>query len=179
MFQADNVTRPIAQRNVFTLQKSNDYAICYPPVLTHIEYALSGSESFNGGVVRPKLKDVPINSICFVNQNTAYETISMGDVIVFRKGGNATVTHRVVRITADGIVTKGDANNVEDSNPVPYEKVVGHAKSKLPYAGYVVMYIKTPIGIACICGLLFVLILLTFLPNVLSKEGDKKEEKKE
>ena len=107
-------------------------------------------------------------------------SVKIDDVITYRTGrGEESVTHRVIGIEGDKFVTKGDANNVEDNNPVPYEKVVGHAMSKLPYAGYVVIYIKTPIGIACVCGLLFILILLTFLPNVLSKEGDKKGTKEE
>lgn len=124
--------------------------------------------------------EIPVGSIV-ITEEVDPATITPGQIVTYQLEGDTMVTHRVVKNDKNNkqLTTKGDANNVEDSNPVPYEKVVGHAKSKLPYAGYVVMYIKTPIGIACICGLLFVLILLTFLPNVLSKEGDKKEEKKE
>ncbi len=124
--------------------------------------------------------EIPVGSIV-ITEEVDPATITPGQIITYQLEGDTMVTHRVVKNDKNNkqLTTKGDANNVEDSNPVPYEKVVGHAKSKLPYAGYVVMYIKTPIGIACICGLLFILILLTFLPNVLSKEGDKKGTKEE
>ncbi len=124
--------------------------------------------------------EIPVGSIV-ITEEVDPATITSGQIITYQLEGDTMVTHRVVKNDKNNkqFTTKGDANNVEDGSPVPYEKVVGHAKSKLPYAGYVVMYIKTPLGIACICGLLFILILLTFLPNVLSKDGDKKGTKEE
>lgn len=124
--------------------------------------------------------EIPVGSIV-ITEEVDPATITPGQIVTYQLEGDTMVTHRVVKNDKNKkqLTTKGDANSVEDSNPVPYEKVVGHTKSKLPYAGYVVIYIKTPIGIACVCGLLFILILLTFLPNVLSKEGDKKGTKEE
>ena len=106
---------------------------------------------------------IPINSICFVNQNTAYETISIGDVIVFRKGGNATVTHRVVRITADGIVTKGDANNTEDSSLVTEENYIGKLIYFIPKIGIAVRFIRTPAGMGLAISVYLVLQILIFV----------------
>ena len=121
--------------------------------------------------------EIPVGSIV-VTEDIEPETITAGQIITYSLDGDTMVTHRVVKNDKVNrqLTMKGDANNVEDGSPVPYEKVVGHARSKLPYVGYVAIYLKTPIGIACICGLLFILILLTFLPNVLSKDEKQKEE---
>ena len=44
--------------------------------------------------------------------------------------------HRLVRRNADGtLVTRGDANDVDDSTPVPPESVVGLARLRVPYIG--------------------------------------------
>ena len=43
----------------------------------------------------------------------------------------------------------------------------------IPYLGYISIYAKTPLGIAVVCGVLIVLILLNFIPDIL--EEDKKK----
>ena len=82
------------------------------------------------------------------------------------------VTHRVMEINAEAetIITKGDANDVEDGKPVSFSQVVGKEVFHIPYLGYISIYIKTPLGIMVVCGILIVLILLNFLPSVLAKE---------
>ena len=123
--------------------------------------------------------EISVGSVV-VTKDIEPEKITAGQIITYSLDGDTMVTHRVVKNDKikKQLTMKGDANMVEDANPVSYDRVVGHAISKLPYAGYVVIYLKTPIGIACVCGLLFILILLTFLPHVLSK-GDKKEKAEE
>lgn len=120
--------------------------------------------------------EIPVGSIV-VTKDIEPEKITAGQIITYSLDGDTMVTHRVVKNDKikKQLTMKGDANMVEDGEPISYDRVVGHAVSKLPYAGYVVIYIKTPLGIACICGLLFILILLTFLPNVLSKENKKEK----
>ena len=89
---------------------------------------------------------IPINSICFVNQNTAYDEITTGDVIVFQKGENAIVTHRVTAITAEGMLTKGDANHTEDASLVTKEDYIGKLIYFIPKIGIAVRFIRTRAG---------------------------------
>lgn len=105
------------------------------------------------------------------------ETLKEGDVITFRISDNTVVTHRIVEIDkeAQTVTTKGDANNANDGNPVAYANIVGKADFNIPYLGYLAIYAKTPVGIGAICGVLVLIILLTFLPEILS--GDEEEEK--
>jgi len=49
--------------------------------------------------------------------------INEGDIIVFRKY-DMVIIHRVVRITEEGYITKGDANPVEDPWIVKKEEVL-------------------------------------------------------
>lgn len=49
--------------------------------------------------------------------------VKENDIITYRNGENF-VTHRIIRIEDDQIITKGDANNTED-NPITRNDIVG------------------------------------------------------
>ena len=119
--------------------------------------------------------NIPVGSVVFVKE-TPMENIEAGDVITYRLSGNTMVTHRVVSIDTQNqqLITKGDANDVEDGSPVAFSQVVGKELFHAPLLGYLSIYIKTPIGILAVCGILIVLILLNFLPGVLGEEEKKK-----
>ncbi len=51
------------------------------------------------------------------------EDIEVGDIVVYTNEKGFTI-HRIVRLNEKTLVTKGDANNVEDQ-PVAYDKLVG------------------------------------------------------
>lgn len=121
---------------------------------------------------------IPVGSIVMTLPTEANE-LKEGDVITYRLSGDTLVTHRVVSndTSAESLITKGDANDVEDGAPVFYSQVVGKVALHLPIVGYISIYIKTPLGIAGICGVVFVMILLIYLPEIFSEE--KKEDKEE
>lgn len=120
---------------------------------------------------------IPVGSMV-VTKQVKPESLKEGDVITFRISDTTMVTHRVVKIDKEQqqITTKGDANNVEDATPVAFANVVGKKVFHVPYAGYITMHIKSPLGIAVICGIVIVLILLNFLPDIIG--GTEEEEKK-
>lgn len=115
-----------------------------------------------------------------VARETKPELLEVGDVITYRLSGDTLVTHRIIEIRAaeKNVLTRGDANDIPDGAPVPYDKIVGKVLFSVPLLGYLTMYIKTPLGIAGICGMLMVMIILNFLPDLLSKEPEKGEEEK-
>lgn len=119
----------------------------------------------------------PVGSLIFVTEE-APEEIEVNDIITYRLTADTVVTHRVVAVDRDlqAFTTKGDANESEDGAPIPYDNVVGVAKFHVPYLGFISIYAKTPIGIAAICGVLIVIILLTFLPEIFSSEEEDGEE---
>lgn len=125
------------------------------------------------GSMEPK---IPVGSIVII-YDVEPDELQTGDVITYNLGGGTLVTHRVVEVDVDNqsIITKGDANEVEDGAPVSFSKVVGKMKMHVPYLGYISIYIRTPLGIAATCGVLIVVVLLTFLPEVFKKEENKQE----
>lgn len=66
------------------------------------------------------------------------DSLRAGYVIRFRdpnRPGRATL-HRIARIDEQGrLITKGDANRVEDSTPVPASAVTGMGRLRVPYVG--------------------------------------------
>ena len=103
---------------------------------------------------------IPTGSLILVSP-AAPELIREGDVIAFQSGG-AVVTHRVVRnMAAYGeYTTKGDANETEDFNTVPYADLLGKVVIHVPVLGELMSLYASPggkiyaLGVAG-CGLLF------------------------
>ena len=116
-----------------------------------------------------------VGSIVFVKKVPASE-IKVGDPITFHLSEQGSyATHRVVRIDQDKkqFITKGDANNTEDG-PTSFESLVGRASDlSVPYLGYISLNIKTPKGIMAATGVIVVMILLSFLPEIFKKEPEE------
>ena len=92
------------------------------------------------------------------------EEVQVGDVISFfdpDSSTNSVVTHRVVRIDRDNglsFITKGDANNAEDT-PLPAANLVGRYQSLIPGAGSVAMFLQTTPGLVVCVALPMVLLI--------------------
>lgn len=79
------------------------------------------------------------------------DDVREGDVIVFlTEADRPMVAHRVVAIesTAGGtaFVTKGDANEDPDHDPVPASEVRGRVVAGVPYLGIFVRVVHHPVG---------------------------------
>ena len=74
--------------------------------------------------------------------------------------------------------TKGDANELPDGTPVYYKNVVGVPRLTIPYLGYFAQWLQTPKGRILGISVALVIVILTFLPDLLKwvDEGDKKKE---
>jgi len=92
------------------------------------------------------------------------ERIVVGDIIAFnvpspydRAAASPTV-HRVVdKWVEDGVVyfkTMGDNNRGEDPWAVPGDSVIGKCVWEVPYVGLVVLYLRSPYGLALIASVL-------------------------
>ena len=124
------------------------------------------------GSMEPK---IPVGSLVVVKEADT-NTLAIGDVISYQLPDGTMVTHRIKEIDTENsrITTKGDANEVEDANPVAFSSVVGREVFHVPLLGYLSIYVKTPLGIVGVCAVLIVLIILNFLPSVLVSD-DKGE----
>ncbi len=111
------------------------------------------------------VKDVDVN------------TIKVGDDITFILNEDLVVaTHQVTRIDAEKkhFYTKGLANEIEDSEPVHFNNVIGVPQFSIPKLGYVSDFVQNPPGSYITIGAGILLILLVFVPDMVGKK--KKDE---
>lgn len=93
---------------------------------------------------------IPTGSVV-VTRPVAPESIRAGDVIIYSfLSGPGLTTHRVIQVESDNglkFITKGDANKDPDVNPVLPVQVGGIVAFDIPYAGYLISFIRTPLGL--------------------------------
>lgn len=96
-----------------------------------------------------------VGGIVLVDKSIAPVDIDVGDVITFRTPQQQSqtlsyTTHRVTAVDYENdkrvFETKGDANEDVDSWVVPADSVLGQEVLSVPYLGYFVRYVKSPIG---------------------------------
>ena len=107
------------------------------------------------------------------------QDVQVDDVIAFYGGrdSNAIITHRVVenRVIMGEFITKGDANQTNDMNPVPYEELIGRVELTLPKFGVVAQVLSGASGkVAAGC-----LIALAVVLHVIASMVDRSKEKKD
>ena len=112
---------------------------------------------------------IPMGSIVVSQPNTAADEIMVGDVITFNaqgpNGDPALITHRVVEVVGSGsgvrFRTQGDAVEDPDMVLVSSSNLVGRVWFSLPLAGYMVAFIRTPVGYLALIGLPALLLILS------------------
>ena len=74
--------------------------------------------------------------------------------------------------------TKGDANEDVDGSLVHHKNVVGTPKFSIPYLGYLSSWLQTRKGMIMGISIALVLLILTFLPDLLNAVEDDPQKKK-
>ena len=110
---------------------------------------------------------ISTNDLIIVRETNDYE---VGDIVVFQDH-SSLVVHKIIRIEGDQIVTKGDANDTEDS-PITIKQIKGEVISIIPFFGLMVKFIKSPIGIVLILAGAIVLLRLSYKKEKEEKDSD-------
>lgn len=93
------------------------------------------------------------------------------DIVVF-KSTKYLISHRIVEITDDGFITKGDANKNIDSNKVYFNKALGKGTNwSIPYIGYYADFIYKNKWILVI--ILIILIINSKLSHCVVEENEE------
>ena len=98
--------------------------------------------------------------------------LQVGDTLTFKHSGN-TVTHEIVEIIeAENpqdrlFVTQGLTNNITDGQ-IPVSDIIGKPVFTIPLLGYVAVYIQTPVGIISAACVIVIVLLLSFLLELIS-----------
>ena len=91
---------------------------------------------------------IQTGSLIFVNTRDCQA--EKGDIVTFVMGNEerqVTVTHRIVRETEGGYITKGDGNQVEDPAVLTEGQILGTYAAGIPYAGYMIEMLTGKVGI--------------------------------
>lgn len=106
---------------------------------------------------------LPVGSAVIVRPVSAADVVA-GDIITYANPSGSFTTHRVeeVQLSDEGrlFVTKGDANEKRDSDPVHESSLRGRVWFHVPFIGYAREAVGSPAGLATI-GVLMLLILIT------------------
>ncbi len=70
----------------------------------------------------------------------------INDVVIF-KSDNIFITHRLVGLENGYFLTKGDANNTEDLEPLDPSDIKGEMIFKIPSIGHIINFLSTPLGL--------------------------------
>ena len=97
------------------------------------------------GSMRPEFAE---NDLIIMKRVDA-TALEKGDIIAFYDANGIVVSHRIIGYGTDengarAYITKGDANNVQDSEPVPAARVVGTVTRVFPGAGKAMRFISQP-----------------------------------
>ncbi len=109
-----------------------------------------------------------------------FELYKLNDVISFKRE-NRTITHRVIDVrNKEDILyykTRGDANNVSDSELISKQDIIGKVFFSIPYIGRAVFFIKTIPGYLLLIVFPAVIYIIAELVHI-NKEMKKETEKR-
>ena len=107
--------------------------------------------------------EIPVGSLVYIQRTDAAEA-KPNEVVAFygARDSAAIITHRVVEnhTVMGEIITKGDANQNNDMNPVEYEDFIGTVKTTIPKLGTVALVLTSAEGkTAAVCGIALAIVL--------------------
>lgn len=119
-------------------------------------------------------------SVVVIKPESEYK---IGDVVTFGKDTLTQIptTHRIVSSRAEeGVLlftTKGDANNGPDTTEIRQSDIHGKVLFSVPLVGYVIDFVKKPIGIILVIVLPAILIIYDEIKKIINEVKRIKKEK--
>lgn len=110
----------------------------------------------------------PTGSLVYVKPVNP-ESLQEKDIVTFQKG-NLVITHRVVKndVQKEELITKGDANNANDIQPVAYKQIKGKVALTVPLLGYLALRLNSAAGISVCVIILALGLMLWVLGDMMS-----------
>lgn len=117
--------------------------------------------------------EIPIGSLVLIGEAEP-DKIETDEVIAFYGGKdtNAVITHRVVdnRVVMGEFITKGDANQTEDMNPVAYDALIGRVEWSIPVLGGVAQTFTSLYGKVAAASLILLAVILHVVAGIYSSK---------
>lgn len=116
--------------------------------------------------------EIPTYSMCLISTRYNYDTLTEGDIVVYdRPYDHMQVVHRIIAVLPDGIITKGDANPVDDGILLTEGDIYGVYLGHIPGVGRIVNIIRMPVGI----GIILAIVVLLLISDVRSQQKKSKD----
>ena len=116
--------------------------------------------------------EIPTYSYCLISTRYDYDSLQVGDIIVYdHPYDHMQVVHRIIAVLPDGIITKGDANPVDDGILLTEGDIYGVYLGHIPGVGRIVNIIRTPVGI----GFILAIVVLLLISDVRSQQKKSKD----
>ena len=151
--------------NVFALNASRLAGNAVPmPFGVGASVVLSGS-------MEPALS---VGDLLIVRAQKSYET---GDIVIYQSG-SMPVVHRIVSISDEAVITRGDANNANDE-AFPITAIRGEVIAVIPLVGYAVWVLKSPVAVVIMLAAAVLLVEWSVRTGSTEKEAEKEKLKEE
>ena len=115
---------------------------------------------------------IPTGSLLYITEAQP-EEIKEEEVIAFYgvKDSASIITHRVIenRVVMGEFITKGDANQTQDMNPVPYDNFIGKVAYTIPKAGKAAELFTSLEGKVLAAGVIAAAVLLQVVAALIEK----------
>ena len=115
---------------------------------------------------------IPTGSLLYITEAQP-EEIEEEEVIAFYgvKDAASIITHRVIenRVVMGEFITKGDANQTQDMNPVPYDNFIGKVAYTIPKAGKAAELFTSLEGKILAAGVIAAAVLLQVVAALIEK----------
>jgi len=143
------------------------------------EKSIFGYRYYN--VITPSMTPtISVGSAVFVKMVDP-TTLKEGDIITYSTSvdGKVVVTHRINKVINDDLglrfITKGDANNVTDLNPVKASYVIGKVNLFIPHLGNILVYMQERIWLV-VAGIISIMVIIELISYLISSKKNKKVE---
>lgn len=119
-------------------------------------------------------------SVVIVKPTSQYK---VGDIVIFGKDTKTEIptTHRIISDHAvEGVIlftTKGDANEDPDVNEIRQSDIHGKVLFSVPYMGYILSFIRKPIGIILVIIIPAISIIFDEVKKIIVETKKLKAEK--
>lgn len=118
----------------------------------------------------------PAGSVVYVKKAEAAE-VAVGDAITYTLGTDTdlVMTHRVISISEEeqSFITKGDANMVEDAEPVSFSRLVGKPVCCISGIAAISNFINSSMGVKVIAGTFIMVFVIWLVADWLKKGANK------
>ena len=121
---------------------------------------------------------IPVESLVYINHMEP-EDVKEKDIIAFYGAvdGSSIITHRVVtNSTVMGeFITKGDANEENDMNPIPYSHFIGKVVLSVPKVGGLAQIFTSTTGKIAAACMIALAVVLHIIAAVIGTRGEQEK----